>query len=120
MITTCNSAELAAKFLIKKGIPLVVITMGEKGALITTKETQKMIPAFKIQNLVDTTGAGDCFNGAFSSAYWLKGWDIEKSCRYANAAAGLKIQKLGARTGMPNEKELMDFIKITDPSFFDT
>ena len=48
---------------------------------------------------------------AFSVAYWINGWDLEKSCKYANAAASLKIQKLGARTGMPTETELRTFLK---------
>ena len=110
-ITNSSTPEEAAKILIKKGIPLVIITMGEKGALITTKDFQKEIPTFKVDNIVDTTGAGDTFNGAFSVAYLIKEWDLEKSCKYANAAASLKIQKLGARTGMPSENELVAFLK---------
>ena len=85
--------------------------MGSQGALITTKKFQKLIPTYKVEKIVDTTGAGDTFNGAFSIGYWIKGWDLETSCRYANAAASLKIQKLGARNGMPNEKELIKFLK---------
>lgn len=108
-ITNSSSPEVAAKLLIKKGIPIVIITLGEKGALITTKKYQKRIPGFNVQEVVDTTGAGDTFNGTFSVAYWIKEWDLEKSVKYANAAAALKIEKLGARTGMPTEKELDAF-----------
>jgi len=111
IITNTNTPEKAAKILVKKGIPIVIITLGSNGALITTKDFQKRIPTYNIKNIVDTTGAGDAFNGAFSQAYWIKGWDLEKACRYANAAASLKIQKLGARTGMPNEKQLTQFLK---------
>ncbi|MFX1395277.1 MAG: carbohydrate kinase family protein, partial [Promethearchaeota archaeon] len=117
-ITNSNTPEQAAKILIKKGIPLVIITMGDQGALITTKRFQKLVPTYTVEKIVDTTGAGDTFNGAFSIAYWIKGWDLEKSCRYANAAASLKIQKLGARTGMPNEKELIKFLKKRNDPFF--
>ena len=117
-ITNSESPEKAAKELINKGIPLVIITMGSQGALITTKKYQKLIPTYKVESIVDTTGAGDTFNGAFSVAYWIKGWDLEKSCRYANAAASLKIQKLGARTGMPNEVELISFLKENNDPFF--
>jgi len=111
MITKCNTPKDASKELIRKGIPLVIITLGEKGALVTTSEFQKEIPSYNVCNIVDTTGAGDVFNGAFSVGYWIKKWDLEKSVRYANAAAALKIQKLGARTGMPFEKELIQFLR---------
>ena len=117
-ITKTNTPEEAARILIKKGIPIVIITMGKRGALITTPEFQKEIPTFEVQNIIDTTGAGDTFNGAFSVAYWIKGWSLEKSCIFANAAASLKIQKLGARTGMPHEKELMTYLKDQKTDFF--
>lgn len=117
-ITKSNTPKEAAKILIKKGIPIVIITLGNKGALITTKEYQKVVPTYNIEKIIDTTGAGDTFNGAFSVGYWIKGWDLEKSCRYGNAAASLKIQKLGARTGMPTEKELIRFLKMNNDPFF--
>jgi ribokinase len=105
-ITKCNTPEDAANYLVEKGIPLVIITMGQRGALVTTSQSQKLIPGYHVRNIVDTTGAGDTFNGVFSVAYWIRNWDLEKSVRYAHAAAAIKIQKLGARTGMPTEHEL--------------
>jgi ribokinase len=117
-ITKCKKPEEAAKNLIKKGIPLVIITLGYEGALVTTADFQLKIPAYKVDDIIDTTGAGDCFNGAFSVAYWIKKWDLEKSVKYANAAASLKIRKLGARTGMPSELELMQFLKKNDSKTF--
>lgn len=111
MITKCKKPEDAAKNLNEKGIPIVIITLGNRGALVSTKEFQHEIPAYNIKNIVDTTGAGDAFNGAFTVAYWIKGWSLEKSIKYANAAASLKIQKLGARTGMPSDLELRQFLK---------
>ncbi len=116
-ITKSDSPEKAANILVKKGIPIVIITLGSKGVLITTSEFQKRIPTYDIKHIIDTTGAGDTFNGAFSLAYWIKGWDLEKACKYGNAAASLKIQKLGARSGMPKEKELLDFLKKNDDTF---
>jgi len=118
MITKCKTSEDAAKTLIEKGIPLVIITLGNRGALVSTKEFQNEIPTYKINNIVDTTGAGDAFNGAFSVAYWIKGWSLEKSIKYANAAASLKIQKLGARTGMPYDLELRKFLKENEKDLF--
>ncbi|MHA1689244.1 MAG: carbohydrate kinase family protein [Promethearchaeota archaeon] len=108
-ITNTSTPQEAAKLLIKKGIPIIIITLGERGALITTEQFQKEISAFHVDPIVDTTGAGDTFNGAFSVAYWIKEWDLIQSVKYANAAAALKIKKLGARTGMPTEKELNAF-----------
>lgn len=111
LITKSETAEDAAKDLIKKGIPIVIITLGHKGALVTTEDSQKVIPTYKINKVIDTTGAGDTFNGAFTVAYWIKRWELEDSIKFANAAAALKIQKLGARTGMPFEYELKQFLK---------
>lgn len=118
MITKCKTPEVAAKNLIEKGIPIVIITLGNKGALVTTEESQYGIPAYKTDSIIDTTGAGDTFNGAFSVAYWIKKWNLEKSIKYANGAACLKIQKLGARTGMPYEPELMQFLKKNEKNLF--
>lgn len=114
IITNTNSPQKAAEILVKKGIPIVIITLGEEGVLITTKKSKIKIPAYQVDNVIDTTGAGDTFNGAFSYGYWINGWDIEKACRYANAAAALKIQKLGARTGMPSQSELLNFLESID------
>ncbi len=111
MITKCKNSKDAAKKLVEYGIPIVIITLGNKGALVTTEEFQKEIPAYNSENIVDTTGAGDAFNGAFSVAYWIKNWTLEKSIKFANGAAALKIQKLGARTGMPKEAKLIQFLK---------
>jgi sugar/nucleoside kinase (ribokinase family) len=117
-ITKITNLEKAAKLLVKKGIPIVLITLGREGVLVTTETYQKTVPAFKVDPIVDTTGAGDTFNGAFSYAYWIKKLNLEKSCKYANAAAALKIKKLGARTGMPNSEELLDFLSVQEESFY--
>jgi ribokinase len=109
-LTGTSSPEEAAKILIKKGPKIVVVTMGNQGAFIQTKEKKIMCPGFKVGNLVDTTGAGDTFNGAFSVAY-LKGWELERVGKFANAAAALKIQKMGARTGMPKFDQVEEFIE---------
>ena len=118
IITKVKDLKKAAKILVKKGIPIVIITLGHEGVLITTERYQKRVPAFKIGPIIDTTGAGDTFNGAFSYAYWIKNLDLEKSCIYANAAAGLKIRKLGARTGMPISEELLNFLEGHKLSFY--
>jgi ribokinase len=117
-ITKSNSPEEAARALIKKGVKCIIMTLGNKGALITTEKYQKIVPSYPIDKVVDTTGAGDTFNGAFSIGYWINGWDLEKSVKYANAAAALKIKKLGARTGMPTKKELKEFLEENNENGF--
>jgi ribokinase len=117
-ITKSNSPEEAARALIKKGVKCIIMTLGNQGALITTEKYQKIVPSYPIDKVVDTTGAGDTFNGAFSIGYWINGWDLEKSVKYANAAAALKIKKLGARTGMPTKKELKEFLEENNENGF--
>jgi sugar/nucleoside kinase (ribokinase family) len=110
-ITKTGNPMDAAKFLIKKGIPRVIITLGKEGVLLTTKQYQKRIPAFKVPNIKDTTGAGDVFNAAFSVGYWIYDWSLERACKFANGAAALKIQHLGARSGIPTKKKVIAFLE---------
>ncbi len=117
VLTSKNSPEDAAKFLIEKGVPIIIITLGGNGVLLATKNYQKRIPAFKVEKVLDTTGAGDVFNAAFSVGYWIHNWDLEKSCRLANAAAALKISHLGARSGLPSEKEVLKFLENARDQF---
>ncbi|MHA1820834.1 MAG: carbohydrate kinase family protein [Promethearchaeota archaeon] len=107
----------AAKKFIAMGISIVVVTLGEEGAAAITVDGDVIkAPAFKI-NPVDSTGAGDTFCGAFTTAYVVKGWSIEKSLTFANACAAIKMLKFGARTGMPTYNEAIQFLK--DHNFSD-
>lgn len=85
----------------------VVITLEDKGALYAVNNEIKIMPGLKVQ-AVDTTGAGDIFHGAFTYAI-AKGYDIEKSVRYANITAGLSVQKLGARFSIPTLVEVTNY-----------
>lgn len=87
---------------------LVVITKGENGSVIKTKEDNITIDAFKV-NPKDTTGAGDTFNASF--LYGLsRGWDLVTVGKFANAAAAKSILELGPRSGVSNEQEVLNFI----------
>ncbi|MHA1297807.1 MAG: carbohydrate kinase family protein [Candidatus Helarchaeota archaeon] len=100
----------AAKKFNEMGIELVVVTLGEKGAVGVSFDGIVEVPAFKLDKVVDVTGAGDTFCGAFDVAYCIKKWDLRKSLIFANAAAALKCKKLGARTGMPTMEEVVEFL----------
>jgi ribokinase len=108
-LTNTKNPKDAAQVFIDWGIKTVVITLGAEGALGLTKNEEIKVPAFKT-NVVDTTGAGDTFCAAFDYAFLLKEQNLEDSLKFANAAAALKVQKLGARTGMPSFKQVKEFL----------
>lgn len=87
----------------------VIVTEGARG-VTTRKDGKKMlIPGFRVP-VVDTTGAGDTFNGALAVAL-SKGMSLEEACLFANAAAALSVTKLGAQGGMPTEEEVEKFLQ---------
>jgi len=87
----------------------VIVTEGARGVTIWKGGKQMLIPSFRVP-VVDTTGAGDTFNGALAVAL-SKGMSLEDACRFANAAAALSVTKLGAQGGMPTEGEVERFLK---------
>lgn len=88
----------------------VIITLGSKGVAFAEKDsTVKIIPTRKA-NVIDTTGAGDTLNGAFAVKI-VEGNSMEDSLEFANIAASLSTEKLGAQTGMPTLKEVEEEIK---------
>lgn len=87
----------------------LITTEGKKGVKIMRNGTPKQIKGFTVP-VVDTTGAGDTFNGALAVAL-SKGMEIEDACRFANAAAALSVTKLGAQSAMPTEEAVYEFLK---------
>lgn len=77
----------------------IVVTLGPDGALIVTAETREKVPAPSVE-AVDTTGAGDCFNGVLAASL-AEGSDMSSSVRRAVAAAAMSVAVRGAREGMP-------------------
>jgi len=97
-----------ARHLLGWGPQLVVVTMGAAGCLIVSGEEVRRVPAFDVP-VADTTGAGDCFNGAFVTAH-LRGWDFERCGRFAAAAAAIAIQSVGSQVGVPTFAEVQAFL----------
>lgn len=93
---------------IEKWVHKFIVTEGKRGVSFQRNGEWIRIPRFHVP-VVDTTGAGDTFNGALAVAL-SKGMALEEACRYANAAAALSVTKLGAQTGMPTKKELESFL----------
>jgi sulfofructose kinase len=99
--------ELKARY----GCRIVGMTKGAQGAVIFCEEQFIESPAFAVPGgCRDTTGAGDAFHGGFLYGL-LSGEDIETSLKLANAVAALKCRDLGARTALPNENELSEFLR---------
>ncbi|KIQ93741.1 Ribokinase [Anoxybacillus thermarum] len=93
---------------IEKWVHKFIVTEGKRGVSFQRNGEWIRISGFHVP-VVDTTGAGDTFNGALAVAL-SKGMALEEACGYANAAAALSVTKLGAQTGMPTKKELESFL----------
>lgn len=99
----------AARKLIAKGVKAVVVTLGSKGAMYVDADKDELVPSFKVKP-IDTTGAGDAFNGAL--AYCLdKGQEIIEAIRFANLVGGLTVTKRGALVSLPHLNEVKEFMK---------
>lgn len=86
-----------------------VITLGSEGCLWADETGSGEIPAFKV-DVVDTTGAGDAFHGAFGYGKAC-GWNTAKCCEFASAAAAIKCTQPGGRTGLPSLDQTLAFLK---------
>jgi sulfofructose kinase len=99
--------EIRARY----GCPVVGMTLGKRGALLYQEGVFLESPAFEVPGgCRDTTGAGDAFHAGFIYGM-LRGEELEESLRLANATACLKCRALGARTSLPTETELTEFLR---------
>lgn len=90
------------------GPDVVVFTRGVEGSAVITREETLLTPGFQVK-VVDTTGAGDCFNAAFIHGY-LQGWDTRQTAVFANAAAAISITRVGAQTALPTQAQVESFL----------
>lgn len=93
-------AEAAARALMARGVGAVVMTLGERGALLARGDEVLRVPGFPV-HVVDTTGAGDAFCGALA-VQLAQGRDLAEALRYANAAGALATTIAGAEPAMPH------------------
>lgn len=108
-VVDAESAAKAAAWFFQRGVKKVVITMGGRGAFVSDGARSEMTPAFQV-DAIDTTGAGDAYNGGFVTAL-SEGSDIFAAARFAAATAALSVQKMGTTPAMPARAEIEAFLR---------
>lgn len=103
-ITDESSAGEAARALSGMGVQHVIITLGSKGALIYSNGKAEMVPALKVA-AVDTTAAGDVFNGALTVAL-SEGRSLKEAARFACKASAISVTRVGAQSSAPYRNEV--------------
>ena len=106
-VTDETSAERAAKALVSLGVERVVITMGSDGAYLYEDGKGLLIPACKV-SAVDTTAAGDVYNGALCAAL-AEGLTLQDSLRFATKASAISVTRVGAQPSVPTREEVDNF-----------
>ena len=109
-VKNVESAEKAAHILQKKGVKTVIVTLGAIGAVVLDGSICQLVPAQKVE-AIDTTAAGDVFNGALAVAI-SEGQSIIKAVEFSCLASSLSVTKLGAQSSIPHRNELI-ISKIT-------
>lgn len=108
-VADVDSARIAAERLVARGLRHVVVTLGEGGALACDGATALHFPAFPVP-AVDTTAAGDAFNGALAVGL-AAGGTVEQAIPLANAAAALACARRGAQGSLPDRAEVEGFLR---------
>jgi len=104
-----QDAEEAARMLLERGIDTLLLTMGSQGVYVASPEFTGVIPAFSV-NAVDTTAAGDFFNGVLAVAI-AENRTLIDAVRFASAAAALSVMTLGAQTSAPHRANIEKFLQ---------
>ena len=104
-----EAAGRAAQYFFERGVGSVVITLGSRGAYAATPARACMIEPFQVE-AVDTTGAGDAFNGGLAVAL-SEGKELFEACRFASAVAALCVTKMGTAPAMPARADVEAFLK---------
>lgn len=104
-VASVDDARRAGDRLLERGVGTAVITLGDKGALLHGAGLSEHVPAISAGPVVETTGAGDAFNGGFAVAL-SRGMTPPEAVRFANAVAGISVTRSGTAPSMPTLDEV--------------
>jgi ribokinase len=109
-VSTVADAEKAADAFLARGVPNAIITLGAQGVFVKNAQVRAHVPAVNAGKVVETTGAGDAFNGGFAVAL-SEGMGLVEAARFGCAAAGISITRPGTAPSMPTRAEI-DALRI--------
>jgi ribokinase len=104
-VVTVTDAERAADALLARGVGAVIVTLGSNGALYRDRARSVHVPVISAGPVVETTGAGDAFNGGFAVAL-SEGRDVIDAVRFGCATAGISVTRAGTAPAMPARAEI--------------
>lgn len=104
-VNDSSTAEIAASSLLNRGVRNVIITMGAAGAYVKSENYTGMVPGVTVK-AIDTTAAGDVFNGALAVAL-AEGKELKDAALFANRAASISVTRLGAQASAPYRNEIV-------------
>ncbi len=107
-VTGPRTAAVAAGKLLRRGVRNVIVTLGARGCMLVNAEGSRLFPARKVR-VVDTTAAGDAFNGALAFAL-AAGKTREEAIPFANTVAGFAVGRMGAQSSMPTMRDVRAFL----------
>lgn len=109
-VETVSDAEKAADVFLAQGVGTAIITLGAEGVLVKNHDLSQHIPAIISGPVLETTGAGDAFNGGFATAL-ADGADLLTAARFGCATAGISVTRAGTAPSMPTLAEIEEALK---------
>jgi ribokinase len=104
-VASVDDARRAGDVFLAKGAGAALITLGEAGALLHTRDSSDLVPAFAVGPVVETAGAGDAFNGGFATGL-AEGMGPSEAARFGCAVAGISVTRAGTAPSMPSRAEV--------------
>ncbi len=108
-VDTVEDCREAAKKFFELGVKNVIITLGVRGSFYTNGTEEALVPSIKVK-AIETTGAGDAFNGGFATAI-AEGMTVENALRFATCTAAISVTRLGSAPSMPQRYEIAELME---------